>query len=136
MSTQAITKLLTQHGERGYEYGPDDLMTVTCECGYKSASADYEAQSAHLAAEEVHARHQAGVIAKSVESRIVTTIDELDALGRAATILDSAEHVWTNDGDTLDQWGSVTRAEAYGGPMWSCSADIPLPATVLHEPAA
>jgi hypothetical protein len=63
----------------------------------------------------------------------ITTAEELDALGQSATILDAADHVWTNDGDTLDQWGSVTTPESYGGPKWVGSADIELPATLIHE---
>lgn len=66
--------------------------------------------------------------------RIITTAEELDALGRGATVMDPAQDVWTNDGDTLDQWGSVTAAEPYGGPQWFGSADIALPVTVLHDP--
>ena len=66
--------------------------------------------------------------------RTITTAEELDALTQRATVLDGNGHVWTNDGDTLDQWGSVSDPEAYGGPKWLGSADLALPATVLHEP--
>jgi hypothetical protein len=64
--------------------------------------------------------------------RVITSAADLDALGQRATVLDADEHIWTNDGDTLDQWGSVTHPESYGGPKWIGSADIPLPATLLH----
>lgn len=67
--------------------------------------------------------------------RTITTAEELDALAQRATVLDGNGHVWTNDGDTLDQWGSVSDPETYGGPKWLGSADLALPATVLHEGA-
>lgn len=68
------------------------------------------------------------------QPRVMTTVDELDALGFKATVLDADQHIWVNDGDSLDQWGSVTHPESYGGPKWLGSADIALPATVLWEP--
>lgn len=66
--------------------------------------------------------------------RTITDPEELDSLEVRATILDGNGHVWTNDGDCSDQWGSVTTTESYGGPQWVTSFDITLPATILHEP--
>ncbi|MET0993142.1 MAG: hypothetical protein ABWY20_03250 [Mycobacterium sp.] len=65
--------------------------------------------------------------------RTITTVDELDALGRGATVLDVLGDVWTNDGDAENQWGSVTAGEPYGGPQWCGSSNILLAATVLYE---
>jgi hypothetical protein len=67
--------------------------------------------------------------------RTITTLEELDALGLGATVLDVLGDVWTNDGDDEDQWGSVTAKEDFGGPQWYGSSDILLAVTVLHEGA-
>jgi hypothetical protein len=66
--------------------------------------------------------------------RTITAVEELDALGLRSTIIDADGEVWVNDGDSLDQWGSVTHPESYGGPKWIGPADVALPATVLYEP--
>lgn len=65
--------------------------------------------------------------------RTITTAEELDAMGWKATVLDANECVWVNDGDTLDEWASLGERDPQGGPIWRGSADIALPATVLHE---
>lgn len=64
--------------------------------------------------------------------RKVSTIEELEAIGFGAAVLDSRGTVWVNDGDSLDQWASLLE-NSQGGPIWRCSADIELPATVLYE---
>lgn len=68
-----IAQILTEHVERGYMFGPDRLMTVTCACGATTAADDYEAENAHRAAEEVHARHQEAVLRAAFPSAPVTT---------------------------------------------------------------
>lgn len=65
--------------------------------------------------------------------RKITAAEEVDALGFMATILDANGCVWVNDGDTLDEWASLGESDSQGGPIWRGSADIALPATVLHE---
>jgi len=54
-------ELLT-HTIKEYQFGPDRLMTVTCDCGAVTAADDYLAGNAHIAALEVHLRHQARVV--------------------------------------------------------------------------
>lgn len=64
--------------------------------------------------------------------RKVSSIEELEAIGFGAAVLDSRRTVWVNDGDSLDQWASLSE-NSQGGPIWRCSVDIELPATVLYE---
>jgi len=64
--------------------------------------------------------------------RIAEEADDLEKLGRGATIVDRIGDVWTSDGDSEDPWGSVT-ASAYT-PTWSNSSEIPLPATIVYAP--
>jgi hypothetical protein len=64
--------------------------------------------------------------------RTITTAEELDALPFKSAILDSSGAVLVNDGDTEDPWASLAE-DFHGGPIWTSSAYIALPATVLHE---
>ena len=68
--------------------------------------------------------------------RTITTAEELDALGRGASVLDAGQNVWTNDGDSLDQWGCVHHDDYPVSLVWRGSADVALPATVLFEGVA
>jgi len=65
--------------------------------------------------------------------RVVTTVAELDALSKAAAILDANGSPFINDGDDQDPWCSPVESFE-GGPCWFDSSSILLPATVLHEP--
>jgi hypothetical protein len=67
--------------------------------------------------------------------RVVTTVEELDVLGRNAAILEPDGSVWVNDGQIEDPWASYAE-DPFGGPIWTSSSHITLPATVLHEPEA
>lgn len=64
--------------------------------------------------------------------RTITTVEELDALGRSAAILASNGAVWVNDGDSEEPWASLAE-DFQGGPVWVNGDGIELPATVLHE---
>ncbi len=64
--------------------------------------------------------------------RVVTTVEELDALPAKSAILDRDGTPWVGDGDKVEPWASVCE-DPYGGPIWKNSIDITLPATVLHE---
>ena len=69
------------------------------------------------------------------KTRTITTVEELDALGLMATVLDANGTAWVNDGETEDPWASVAES-SIGGPVWTSSPHIPIPATVLHEGGA
>jgi len=62
MGTKPTAEVLSEHTPAKYQFGPDRLMTVTCECGTVTAADDYLAGNAHVAALEVHLRHQARVV--------------------------------------------------------------------------
>ena len=64
--------------------------------------------------------------------RTITTVEDLDALGRISAILASNGAVWVNDGDTEEPWASLAE-DFHGGPVWVNGDGIELPATVLHE---
>lgn len=66
------------------------------------------------------------------KSRVITTTEGLDALPTRSAILSANGAVWVNDGDTEDPWASLAE-DFHGGPIWTSSEYIDLPATVLHE---
>jgi hypothetical protein len=67
--------------------------------------------------------------------RTITTTEELNALGRMATVLDSHGAVWVNDGDHAQPWASFAE-DPQGGPIWSDGEELALPATVIYSPEA
>jgi len=105
-----------------------DRVRAVCECSD-------EVQVGLNCDAETHEQHAASIILAAGYSkpRTITTAEELDALGWKATVLDANGCVWVNDGDTLDEWASLSERNLQGGPIWRGSADIALPATVLHE---
>ena len=64
--------------------------------------------------------------------RTITTVEELDDLGRNSAILAGNGTVWVNDGDSEEPWACVTE-DFYGGPLWANGDGIHLPVTVLHK---
>lgn len=70
-------------------------------------------------------------LVKELEPRQLTTVEELEDLGRCATIMESNGCVWVNDGQSEDPWGSFGE-DPFGGPIWTDSSRITLPVTLLH----
>lgn len=68
-----------------------------------------------------------------VKPRTITTVEELDDLGRNAAVLAANGAVLVNDGESDIQWASFAE-DAFGGPVWIDPVDVKLPATVLFEP--
>jgi hypothetical protein len=64
--------------------------------------------------------------------RTITTIEELDNLGRGAAIVEPGGAVWVNDGQSEDPWASFGE-DPFGGPIWTDSSRITLPVTVVRE---
>ena len=70
----------------------------------------------------------------AAKPRTISSVDELEALGSSATVLSATGTVWVSDGDCTEPWASVVE-DPQGGPIWADSDAIPLPATVLYDPA-
>lgn len=83
----------------------------------------------------VQARIAAEEALEAAKPRTITTVEELEALGKFSTIMEPNGSVWMNDGHPEDPWASFAE-DPYGGPIWTDSARITLPVTVLHDPAA
>lgn len=64
--------------------------------------------------------------------RTITTVEELDRLGRGSTIVEPGGCVWVNDGQSEDPWASFGE-DPWGGPIWTDSSRITLPVTVIRE---
>lgn len=65
--------------------------------------------------------------------RTITTVEELDDLGRNAAVLAANGAVLVNDGENDVPWASFAE-DALGGPVWIDPVDVKLPATVLYVP--
>lgn len=63
---------------------------------------------------------------------VVSSVEELDALGRSSVIVDANGFPWVNDGDTEEPWASFNE-DFQGGPLWVNADALNLPATVLFE---
>ena len=71
-------------------------------------------------------------LVNALEPRQVTTVEELDALRKNAVIMQPGGTVLVHDGQVEDPWASYAE-DPFGGPIWTSSAYVTLPVTVLHE---
>ena len=75
-----------------------------------------------------------GLIAKGYRKpRTITTHEELGKLRRGATIVEPNGCIWVNDGQNEDPWASFGE-DPFGGPIWTDSSFITLPAILVHDP--
>lgn len=64
--------------------------------------------------------------------RMIATVGELDVLSKNAVIMQPGGTVLVHDGQMEDPWASYAE-DPFGGPIWTSSAHVTLPVTVLHE---
>lgn len=116
-----LSGILWGHHYEEYTMSHDGTERSNCQCG----AAVYPRMSL--------VQHQAQVALDADYRRPqqINRAEELDALGTKSVILDANGTPLVCDGDAAQPWASVCE-DPQGGPIWLDSADVALPATVLH----